>query len=302
MPRGSLKRGILALAATALAGLVLATPIASATATPLIIGGTKATQTYSFIASMQSSDGQHHCGASLIAPQWLVTAAHCVKDQKPSDIHYRIGTSDRTSGGEVVKPDKFVAHPQYKEDQAGYDIALVHLSKSAESDPIQIASSQPQPGTALHLLGWGQTCGTPKCGEPPVNLKELETKTTSPSKCTSADNPFDASRELCIDNQDGKVSACYGDSGGPAVINEGSGYALVGATSRGQAENCADKPGIYTDVVAHTDWISQTMSSGGSSGSSEGKPGKPGGSPGGSPGSEPGKPGKIISSSGSRGL
>lgn len=271
MPRGSLGRGILAIAATMLAGLALAAPTASAVVTPFIIGGTQPTQTYSFMASMQSTDGKHHCGASLIDEQWLVTAAHCVEGQQPSNVQYRIGTTDRTSGGELVKPDKFVAHPKSEQKQAGndiatgYDIAMVHLSQPVQAQPIKIASTPPQPGTALQLLGWGQTCGTPKCGEPPKTLKELETKTVTPANCTSSQDPFDPARELCIDNKAGKVNACYGDSGGPAVVQEDSGYTLVGATSRGLAENCSEKPGIYSNLVAHTDWINETMNSGGSS-------------------------------------
>ncbi|MGW3468979.1 S1 family peptidase [Saccharopolyspora sp. NPDC000995] len=280
MPRGSLIRSILASAATMLASLALAAPTASAVATPLIIGGTQATQTYSFMASMQSTDGQHHCGASLVDKQWLVTAAHCVEGQQPSKVQYRIGTTDRTSGGELVKPDKFVVHPKSTQKPAGseiatgYDVAMVHLSKPVKAEPIKISATAPQPGTTVQLLGWGQTCGTPKCGEPPVTLKELETKTIDASNCTSSQDPFDAARELCIDNQKGKVSACYGDSGGPAVVQEGDGFALVGATSRGQAENCADKPGIYSNVVAHTDWINETINSGGSSKSPDRSPGR----------------------------
>ncbi|WP_190812639.1 S1 family peptidase [Saccharopolyspora pogona] len=271
MPRGSLIRSILAFAATMLASLALAAPTASAVATPLIIGGTQSTQTYSFMASMQSTDGQHHCGASLVDKQWLVTAAHCVEGQQPSKVQYRIGSTDRTSGGELVKPDKFVAHPKSTQKQAGndvatgYDIAMVHLSQPVKAQPIKISATPPQPGTAVQLLGWGQTCGMPKCGEPPVTLKELATKTIAASNCTSSQDPFDATRELCIDNQKGKVNACYGDSGGPAVVQEDDGLALVGATSRGQAENCAEKPGIYSNLVAHTDWINETINSGGSS-------------------------------------
>jgi secreted trypsin-like serine protease len=281
MPRGSLGRGILAFAATMLAGVALTAPTAGAApAQPFIIGGTNATQTYSFMASMQSTDGQHHCGASLVDKQWLVTAAHCVDGQQPSNVQYRIGTTDRTSGGELVKPDKFVAHPESKKKQPGYDIAMVHLSQPVQAQPIKIPATSPQPGTALRLLGWGQTCATPRCGEPPRTLQELDTKTVEPAKCTSSENPFDPARELCIDNKGGKASACYGDSGGPAVVREGSGFALVGATSRGQAENCPDKPGIYSNVVAHTDWINKTMSAGGSS-----EP--PGGSPGRLPGIPP---------------
>ncbi|GAA4616856.1 trypsin-like serine protease [Saccharopolyspora hordei] len=267
MPRGSLTRRIPALVASVLAGLALAAPVAGAKATPLIIGGGPAPQDHSFIASMQSTDGQHHCGASLIDQEWLVTAAHCVDGQQPSNVQYRIGSSDRTSGGELVEPDEFVVHPQAKQQQAGYDLALVHLSRPVQAEPIAIADSAPQPGTTLQLLGWGQTCPTPKCGEPPVQLKELETTTTEPANCTGSGEPFDASRELCIDNQQGRASACYGDSGGPAVVREGSGYALVGATSRGLAESCTEKPGVYTSVSAHADWISQVIGSGGSPGS-----------------------------------
>ncbi|MEV0049871.1 serine protease [Saccharopolyspora shandongensis] len=273
MPRGSLVRGVLAVAVTILASLALAAT--SATAAPFVIGGSQATKTYSFMASMQSTDGQHHCGASLIDKQWLVTAAHCVDGKKPGDIQYRIGTTDRTSGGEVVKPDKFVAHPKSKQKQAGsdvstgYDLALVHLSRAVQEQPIKIATTSPEDGTALQLLGWGQTCGTPKCGEPPVKLKELDTKTLAPTSCSSSPDGFDSARELCIDNKAGKVNACYGDSGGPAVVQDGNDLALVGATSRGLAENCAEKPGIYSNVVAHADWINQTMSSGGSGGSGD---------------------------------
>ncbi|MCI2422260.1 serine protease [Saccharopolyspora sp. K220] len=322
MPRGSLGRSILAFAAATLASLALAAPTAGAAAAPLIIGGTDATETYSFMASMQStSDGEHHCGATLIDKQWLVTAAHCVAGQQPSNIQYRIGSTAYSSGGELVKPDKFVAHPKSKQKQSGdskskqqqqpnedvatgYDVALVHLSQPVEAQPIKIAATSPQPGTELRLLGWGQTCEKKDCGKPPQTLQELDTKTVDPSKCTSSDSPFDQARELCIDNQDGKASACYGDSGGPALVREGSGFALVGATSRGQAENCPDKPGIYSDLVAHTDWINETMSSGGSSepsdepsdgssGPSDGSSGPAGGSPGGRPGMPSFPPGTL---------
>ncbi|MGW5641742.1 S1 family peptidase [Saccharopolyspora sp. NPDC003752] len=290
MPRGSLVRGVLAVAVTILASLALAATTAAAA--PFVIGGGQATQTYGFMASMQSTDGKHHCGASLIDKEWLVTAAHCVDGQQPGNVQYRIGTTDRTSGGEVVKPDKFVAHPKSKQKQggsdvsAGYDVALVHLSNPVQEQPIKIATTAPESGTALQLLGWGQTCGTPKCGEPPVKLKELDTKTLAPANCSSSQDGFDSARELCIDNQEGKVNACYGDSGGPAVVQDGSEFELVGATSRGMAENCAEKPGIYSNVVAHADWINQTMSSGGSDGSSE----VPGKSSGGGSDTPSGKP------------
>jgi len=271
MSARSLGRGLLAFAATVLAGLALGVPTAAsapdAGARPLIVGGHDATQPYSFMASMQTTQGEHNCGASLIDKQWLVTAAHCVEGQQPSGFQYRINTPDRTNGGEIGTPDKFVVNPKYDPQNTGdYDIALVHLAKPVQAEPIKISGTSPKPGTDVREIGWGLTCGTRGCGEPPQKLQELDTKTVDGAQCTSQESPFDDQRELCMDNHGGQASACYGDSGGPAVVKEGNGFALVGATSRGQTANCPDKPGIYTNVVAHTDWIKQTIGSGGSIG------------------------------------
>jgi secreted trypsin-like serine protease len=266
MSARSLGRGLLAFAATVLAGLALSLPTAGAApglAQPFIVGGHDATQTYSFMASMQTTDGQHNCGASLIDKQWLVTAAHCVVDQEPSKFQYRIGTTDLTSGGELATPDKFVVNPKYDPQNTGdYDIALVHLAKPVQAAPIKIAGTSPQPGTEVREIGWGLTCPVRGCGEPPQKLQELDTKVVDAAQCTSKDSPFDGDRELCMDNHGGQASACYGDSGGPAVVHDGDGFALVGATSRGQTASCPEKPGIYTNVVAHVDWIKQTLGSG----------------------------------------
>ncbi|KFZ83108.1 trypsin [Amycolatopsis sp. MJM2582] len=221
---------------------------------PLIVGGVDATETYTFMASMQTKSGDHNCGASLIAPEWLVTAAHCVEGEQPSNWQYRINTTDHTKGGEVAEVDKFVVHEKY--DGSGpYDIALVHLTKAAEAAPIEIGQS-PQAGTDVREIGWGLTCPTRGCGEAPVVLQQLDTKIAEDSGC-SGSGAYDAESELCMDNQGGKASACYGDSGGPAVVKAGDKWTLVGATSRGQTASCPEMPGIYTDVTAFTDWIKQ---------------------------------------------
>jgi hypothetical protein len=113
------------------------------------------------------------------------------------------------------------------------------------------SGSSPKPGTQVREIGWGLTCPERGCGEPPQKLQELDTKVVDGTQCTGPDSPFDHDRELCMDNHGGKASACYGDSGGPAMVADGHGFALVGATSRGQTANCPEKPGNYTNVVAH---------------------------------------------------
>ncbi len=61
--------------------------------------------------------------------------------------------------------------------------------------------------------------------------------------------------ELCVGNIDGWRGACYGDSGGPAVIRVGGVWRLAGTTSGGISPICGQGPSIYVDSSTHRSWI-----------------------------------------------
>ncbi|AXB45772.1 S1 family peptidase [Amycolatopsis albispora] len=254
MKARSLVVGLLTGAACAVAAVAGATP-AGADVTPFIVGGNDADQEYSWMVSLQEG-GNHFCGGSLISPEWVLTAAHCVQGSSADSISARIGSNDRTSGGEEAQAAEVVVHPDYTGTGAGGDIALVKLSAPAKSAPISLGTTT-DAGTKTRLLGWGQTCPERGGCDAPVQLQQLDTQVVEADKCTG----IDGSVELCTDNPGGDAGACYGDSGGPQIVGSAGKYELIGVTSRtGNGDpTCATGPSIYTSAPAYSDWISQNV-------------------------------------------
>jgi secreted trypsin-like serine protease len=237
----------------ALVVLALASLTGTAVAAPSIVGGTNADQPYPFAVSLHGPSGRLFCAGALVAPAWVVTAAHCVFDKKPNSVSARVGTNDVAQGGEVAQAAEIVVNPAFTPDPPAGDLALIRLAAPVQAPPIALAAAA-APGTETRMLGWGQTCPTPSCGQIPTVLQQLDTHIVEGAKCTAV---FDGTVELCTDNPGGKAGSCYGDSGSPEIVKDGDHWLLVGVTSRpGNGDpTCATAPSIYTSVVAYAPWI-----------------------------------------------
>src|SRR6476620_8141266 len=121
MPTRTLTRAL----ALASATLALATAPAGAAGTQSIIGGTTAPPaSWPSIVFFDVDLGNGHgiaCDGTVIAPNWIVTAAHCGVDGKaagtpnyrPDQYRVIVGRSDlRTRDGQELKVDRVIVHPK----------------------------------------------------------------------------------------------------------------------------------------------------------------------------------------------
>ncbi|MBE1561898.1 S1 family peptidase [Nonomuraea africana] len=268
---------VAALMAAGLALIGTATAAAATPGRPAIIGGRAATEPYSFMVSFQLSKlPEHHCGGSLVASDWVVTAAHCKGLMKPGKTLVRIGSPDRGKGGEVTSVKRVVTHPDWRlrgrdGDHKG-DILLVQLDRKVPLEPIRVADDPGPVGTPTRVIGWGLVCedpDDPACQ--PQQLQELDTVRVPDSRCLF----LNRGAELCTGDRQGRTaSACSGDSGGPQIRMVAGRWELIGATSR-DGDDLDDRPdggagcstnpdggpgvGIWTDVTHYRSWIHDTI-------------------------------------------
>ncbi|XP_034771906.2 transmembrane protease serine 7-like [Acipenser ruthenus] len=214
--------------------------------------------------------GSLYCGASVIAKEWLISAAHCFSSDRFSDPRpwtAHLGMRVQGSPKFVAQIRRIVAHEYYNARNFDYDVALLQL-KTAWPDslshliqPVCIpALAQPlQPGDRCWVTGWGSMSEGDK--DYPTVLQEAEVEIIDQRLCQNRYGPL-SPRMVCAGVMSGKRDACRGDSGGPLSCQEkrGGRWFLTGIVSWGVGCGRPNLPGVYTRVSKFATWIQNYVS------------------------------------------
>ncbi|KRY35747.1 Neurotrypsin [Trichinella spiralis] len=222
---------------------------------------------YPWTAAIKLDNTRHLCGASIITPFHLISAAHCFEDVPDLSL-YSVVVGDWDTNAHDGTEQKFGI--EYVSFVPGYenilkdDIAIIKLKSKNDSgilfnkyvQPICLpnADAAYPAGMKCVISGWGKN---------PRRLQAAEVPIMNPDTCTDplVYGNLLSERAFCAGYLQGHVDSCKGDSGGPfACLSDGK-YYLFGVISWG--DGCAQeyRPGVYTRVRDYLTWIKQTINS-----------------------------------------
>ncbi|XP_011067081.1 PREDICTED: uncharacterized protein LOC105153749 isoform X4 [Acromyrmex echinatior] len=230
--------------------------------------------TYPWQASIRvrgHSRSNHWCGAVIISPLHVLTAAHCLEGYNKGTYFVRAGdyNTDIHEGTEIeANIEDYYVHEEFRKGhRMNNDIALVllkglgiPLGKDIMPICLPAENAEYPPGLNCTISGFG-SIETGKTTQS-KNLRYGWVPLLDQSICRASyvyGEGAISDGMMCAGYLDEGIDTCDGDSGGPLACYHNGAFNLYGITSWGQHCGKANRPGVYVRIAYYRRWIDKKI-------------------------------------------